>query len=818
MKNVADLYPVSPMQELMLLRSVSPAGQKGLVDQGCYELTGPLDTKRFARSWQTLVDRHPALRSNFVWEGLKQPLQAVRKKAELPFSEFDWTTISAEQQQIQLKEFRREDLAAGFDLGQTPLLRVALFRLGEERTFCVCTSHHLILDRWCISQLHHELGLAYSGQAIVPRDPTPYRDYAAWLKAQDSAAAESFWREQLRGFVALPTLLESSGTSAEPTPGAELQLSAATTGTLRRLARQNQVTLPTVAQLAWALVLARLTGRRDVVLGLTVAGRPLDLPGAEQIIGSFINNLPMRVQLGRSTDVGETLREIQRTQQSMRPYEYVALTDLQRCSGLLPGQPLFQTLAVWADRVPDPPSESGLQMRAVPGSIRTATPVTVVFVDGGEQLTLQIHHAGETPVAIHPQDLVTRLRDTLQLLADETAPPLADLLEDRRLGPSLARVDEASVTNGAPRLTPVALACAEEPNDERRALLNQLIAEWQLVLGIPVQELTTSFFDLGGTSFQAAQLHRRIQLITRKEVSMVKLFSADTVRGMAKTISESGPAAGQGIVSAIQPGGSKPPLFCVATPESNPIGYVALARHLGQDQPLYLLQAPPSSEDMERLSPEELANSVAPYLEAMQRVRESGPYCLLGMCWGAYLAFDMAKELLKQGQRVGFLGILDTWAKYTLTPMTYLDWLNLRASYYGDRISAYWKLPPGKRLAALSMAFTRKAGRLRDHAVSRLRSGDENPWDEQVHVRSDVDPADEFFEGHATILRRPKQPRRRGNDQALGWGRFCRSHSVQVLQCEVEEYWAVLQEPHVSDLAQNIEEALRNVAAAKEAS
>ncbi|MBV9790245.1 MAG: non-ribosomal peptide synthetase, partial [Chloroflexi bacterium] len=353
MKNVEDVYPLSPMQQGMLFHTLYDSGL--YVEQTIATLHGNLDIEAFQRAWQQTVDRHPILRTAFLWEGLASPLQVVRRQARLPWTIDDWRGIDPAEQQSRLQQFVQEDLARGFDLGKAPLMRLALFQSGDDAYHFVWSQHHILLDGWSLPLVLGEVfrsyeALAQGRELPLPR-PRPYREYIAWLQKQDMQQAEAFWRRNLAGFTAATPFGVDQALAVDadaPEHGRfETRLPADLSATLQSLARQHGLTLNTVMQGAWALLLSRYSGDDDVVFGTTVSGRPADLPGVEQMIGIFINTLPVRIQVQPESPVLGWLKQIQTQQAELRQYEYSPLMQVQGWSEVSRGQPLFESLLVF---------------------------------------------------------------------------------------------------------------------------------------------------------------------------------------------------------------------------------------------------------------------------------------------------------------------------------------------------------------------------------------------------------------------------------------------------------------------------------------
>ena len=319
---------------------------------------GPLDTEAFRDAWQALADRHGVLRSAFAWSDLPAPVQIVSRHAEVAWIEEDWRDTDAVEQERRLAAFLEADCRRGFALDRAPLWRVALLRLGPRTHALVWSYHHAIIDAWCRTLLIDELVTLYAARCTKTSPPLPvrrpYRDYIAWLLAQDRGRAETYWREALAGFNApTPIGIDRSGASRTGVGERTHRWSPDEVLRLEQAARAQKVTLNTLFQGAWALLLGRYSGEADVLFGATVAGRATDLPGAASMVGLFINTLPVRVNLEAEPSVSAFLLALQRQQAEARQFEYAALTDIQGWSAVPRGVPLFESLFVFENHPND---------------------------------------------------------------------------------------------------------------------------------------------------------------------------------------------------------------------------------------------------------------------------------------------------------------------------------------------------------------------------------------------------------------------------------------------------------------------------------
>ncbi|WP_028695076.1 non-ribosomal peptide synthetase [Pseudomonas cremoricolorata] len=391
-RQVQDLYPLSPMQQGMLFHSLYQPGDGAYINQLSVAVDG-LDPERLRGAWQAALDAHDSLRSAFI-EG-ERPLQVVQRHCTLPFAVDDWRdrpdqadALAALSERLRLQ---------GFDLRRAPLLDLRLLRLSDERYQLLFTCHHLLLDGWSNAQLLSEVLQRYHGVAVLA-PLGRYRDYIAWLAGRDAQATEQFWREQLQTLDA-PTRLAAALPSvggAEHAHGQHLrQLDAAACERLNAFARQHSVTLNSVVQAAWALLLQRYTGQSTVAFGATVAGRSAPLPGIETQVGLFINTLPVIVSPKGEQSPAAFLAAVQAYNLGLREHEHTPLFDIQRWAGQ-GGEGLFDTLLVFENY---PVAEAlqqgagaGLRFGAVRTQEQTSLPLTLlVGVEAGISLHFQYH-------------------------------------------------------------------------------------------------------------------------------------------------------------------------------------------------------------------------------------------------------------------------------------------------------------------------------------------------------------------------------------------------------------------------------------------
>jgi len=462
-RNVEDIYPLSPLQQGILFHSVYTGGE-AYQEQFPLLLHGELDGDALERAFHALVARHGALRTGFVWEGVPQPLQFVLREARAPFRQLDWT--GASDWRARLDALLEDDFRQGYDLKRPPLARAALARLDGRRHAFVLSMHHGVTDGWSFPLLIDELIALYDAdRAGVPAalPPAPrYRDYVQWLMGRDAGAAEAFWRRTLAGMThATPLPLDNGALSSDHVRAETLDVTPAAMERVNAFTRSQGVTLNTLTQGAWALLLGRHAGERDVTFGATVSGRPPELPGVERAVGLYINAVAVRVRLDDAAPVGGWLRALQAQQAEARQYEYSRLVDVHGWSGLPHDERLFQSVVVFENYPlgkPDGDEADGLRLEALPEPDRTGYGLALVCapLPTGMQLRLSYDVARFTPV--DARRIVQGVEAALRGLVEDADRPLGavpTLADDERAtlaawaeGPKF-RVEPAATLHGA---------------------------------------------------------------------------------------------------------------------------------------------------------------------------------------------------------------------------------------------------------------------------------------------------------------------------------------------------------------------------------
>jgi polyketide synthase PksJ len=432
---IEDLYPLSPMQQGMLFHALyAPRGGVHVWQLSC-SLVGALDREAFRRALARLLERHPVLRTSFVWDDLEQPLQVVEREVPLPLAEEDWSGLPATERRERFERLLEAERTRGFDLAQAPLTRLLLIRESAERHRLIWSTHLILADGWSLAAVVRDLFRHYeafrSGQDPRFETPRRFRDYISWLQQQDPAATAAFWSHELAGFAAPTPVPYDLGAGREPAVAEqEAFLSAEETAAVQSLARSAQLTVNTLVQGAWALLLARTGGEREVVFGATVSGRPPAVPGVESMVGVFINSLPVRVEVDPGADLQDWLRRLQERHAEARQHEHAPLVDVQGWSDVPRGTPLFESLLVFENYPIEESSVGGSQPSLAIRDLRqfevTSFPLTLQVMPA-RNLWLRLAHDTHRVDVPAARRLLAQLRTILTGMAARPDAKLRDL-------------------------------------------------------------------------------------------------------------------------------------------------------------------------------------------------------------------------------------------------------------------------------------------------------------------------------------------------------------------------------------------------------
>ncbi|WP_178854910.1 non-ribosomal peptide synthetase, partial [Streptomyces acidiscabies] len=379
-QSIEDILPVTPLQEGMIFHHVYDESAPDVyVAQIVFHLDGDLDRDALRTAARELLHRHPGLRSGLRQRRSGEWVRIVRRTVRLPWRESDLGHLPADGLDQAVTAEATADRTRRFKLGDAPLVRFTLLDLGQDRYRFVLTAHHVIVDGWSMAVLLRELITLYRNGGD-PRSLPPVRsqrEHPEWLRNRDENASRAAWKEALAGLTEPCLLVPGADRTPVVPERLDFTLDDEAGTALTELARSRGVSMNTVLQCAWALVLAHLTGRQDIVFGVTVSGRPPELEGVENMVGLFINTVPMRVRLRPDESLADLLVRAQQEQVQLMDHHHLGLKEIQRAAGV---DELFDAAMVFENfpRTRDDADAGALRVGDVESRNATHYPLTLI--------------------------------------------------------------------------------------------------------------------------------------------------------------------------------------------------------------------------------------------------------------------------------------------------------------------------------------------------------------------------------------------------------------------------------------------------------
>jgi amino acid adenylation domain-containing protein/non-ribosomal peptide synthase protein (TIGR01720 family) len=360
--NLEDVFPFSPLQEGIYFHWLEDSSS--YQGQMYYQLKGALDIVAIEKSYQTLISRHSILRSSFMQYDGGEMLQIIKKKVGNTFTYIDLS----QDKDVEIEVYRSADRKKGFDLEQGTQMRLTVLYLGNQTYEFIWLHHHILMDGWCVTMLIKEFFQIY--HALIRNEEPglkpvqPYANYISWLMDIDKESSFAYWRDYLSGYTTLSTIpklqtklkKEYKATRQSFTWNNEL------TQSIRRFCKEAGLTESTFLQVAWGILLGKYNNTDDVVFGVVVSGRPPEVRGIEDMIGLFINTIPMRVNASVHKTVKELLQDAQQTLIQGMNHHYTQLAQIQSETEL--GRELFDHVLVFENYPIEEILQQGLQHEA----------------------------------------------------------------------------------------------------------------------------------------------------------------------------------------------------------------------------------------------------------------------------------------------------------------------------------------------------------------------------------------------------------------------------------------------------------------------
>ena len=752
---IENIYTLSPMQEGILFHKLLGKDKNAYFEQLSFRIVGSLDIELFEKSINKLIEKHDVLRTIFIYENRKRPLQLVLKEAKIKICFEDISSLVSSEKSVFIKEFKEKDIDKGFDLSKEISIRASLIKTSKEEHIFILSTHHIILDGWSSPIMFQDFFKIYNAlkenRHLKLSKANKYSNYIKWLEKQDKKEALSYWRKYLENYqqqAQVPKVIKPVKENSYVNNDTDFIIDSELTDRLKNMARRNKVTVNTVFQTIWGILLQRYNNTTDVVFGAVVSGRPAEINGIENMVGVFINTVPVRIKNTGDKSFAELVKEVQDSVIKTKSYEYVPLAEIQSNTSLK--QRLIDNIMIFHNYPAvkySNKSELKIKLEKV---VRQnsynfnimATMTDKLFVKlsynasihDERDVNMIASHIKQIieEVTIKPEIKISEIEilspekkrkilvdfnDTRQQLINSYSSNIEKLVSDRkiyiigennRLQPigvvgelciseeglssedlnKLNLTEEKLIDNPfepGKRMYPTGefarwlsdgsidcierIGCTEElpePNENVYAeeeASNSEIEEklrkiWSEVLELEVKEIEADdgFFELGGHSIHMTQLVFEIYEEFGIEMDFKRLYQFNTLRKVAKMIEEeilketTNSTVHAKIDSEISllNEGEEANIFVFPPISTYGISYKYIADLLSE----YSVYAFNYIEDDDK---------VEKYVGMIKEIQKDGPYIVMAYSAGGLLAFEAAKALLKDGNEVAGIILIDTY-------------------------------------------------------------------------------------------------------------------------------------------------------------
>ncbi|MDQ0416438.1 NRPS condensation-like uncharacterized protein/acyl carrier protein [Croceifilum oryzae] len=540
--NIEDMYYLSPMQTGLLYHFL--LDERSYFVQMNLAIHGNIKAAIFSKSFQMLVDRHHILRTVFIHEKLARPLQVVWKQQKARVEWMDMTHLSEEEKEVHVQQIRREDKEKVFQLSEELPMRMTVIQTDSDSYQLIWSFHHILMDGWCLDILIGDFCAIYESllynKPVKLERPFPYSQYIKWIENQDMEAAFDYWRTRLEGYEQKAVVYKKQdsqlGAVEEKAEMMEqdFTIDRDLSDRLSSVAKKAGVTLNHVIQSILGIVLQRYNQVEDVVFGSVISGRPPEIEGVEQILGLFINTVPVRIQTDQGQTFTDLICNVHKMDVDSKPYEHASLSEVQNFTPLK--QDLFEVIYNFRNfqntslETADVEQEDdqGIGFTLHPEKHHDQYHYDFSFaVSSGQEINITItYHDG-----LYDKEIIERFMQHFTGIVEQVANNPGVLIADiEMIPPYLVKMKALPI--------PEPLVQARSYVRPTNEMETRLVAIWQEVLGVDRVGIEDNFFDLGGQSLKAMKLVAKIQKEFDMDFPLSTLFQAQTIQAVAWWMSE----------------------------------------------------------------------------------------------------------------------------------------------------------------------------------------------------------------------------------------------------------------------------------------
>lgn len=671
-KNIESILPLSEMQEAMLLHHLFNEEDEAFLHV-VFRIEGKLDIALYKQAWESVINRHEIMRSSVHWEGLEKPLIVIQKQQQIDWNYLDWTELDDAAIKKRLADLKEGHKTGGINLNKSPLLHFYLIAQGKEDYLFVWPCHHLLVDGWSTSNIIRDM-LAYyeafKAQDEVTLKAIPgLRKYIGWLKTLQLDEAGAFWKEYMGQNTDCGLLPSRQRDPNNKNVSTEYSiLDSEKTNDIATYAKAGKLSLNTIIQGVWAIILAKMMNKSEVIFGTSVSGRSNSFPEMDQLAGMFMNIQPVKVSIDAEKPIQQWLSSIQENQLEALQFEHLSTNEIANFIQASSEGAVFDSLLVFENYPWKELTAPGIRITEYRSGITSTYPLTAVVIPD-EELEL-ISVSKDSCVLPSEREWIQNswklLMGNIHEFRQESLQKLLDLVPDFVSEP----LEGLSDSRGAVPSESVA------PKNEMEIKMANI---WGNVLGKRDIGINDNFFDLGGTSMMAIRLFYNIEKELGIKIPPTELLKRPTIKGiLSDKTSEEAPS--WKYLVPLRPGGTKTPVFCIHGGEGHILFYKGLPDQLHKDRPVFTVQ--PKGVNGDEPMHQSIEDMSQDYLAEIRAVQNKGPYYLMYFCYSA-LVVEMARQLRDAGEDVELI-VVDSTAR----SVEYRPKLSIRQRiwYYSKRV------------------------------------------------------------------------------------------------------------------------------------
>lgn len=659
---IEAIYPLTTMQHGLLFHHLSTKDDQGFLMVEC-TLNGKLDTILLKEAWNLATKRHEILRTSVHWKNIERPVLLVRPEKEIEWTFLDWSVHDTTYQEKLLKDYKKEQKEIGVNFEKNPLSKISVIQKTADSYYFLWQCHHLLLDGWSSTIILKDAFSFYDDLFLgkttsLPAIPS-YKSYRNWVQNVSEEDPKLFWKETFRNYNS-NTIFHTVNTHEKVLTTFSEAFSVEISAQLKTLAKHYKVTLNTVCQGIWSLLLAKCFNTNDVVFGTTVSGRSIPFPNIELMSGMFANVLPVRAVFDNLKSFQENLKKLQLQQQKARNYEYSKLNDVVSWGQLPEDKPLFDSLFVF-ENFPWETIKSGeISIEGFKSGITTTYPITIIFTIE-EQIKVDLI-VDTTIIQNNFISWVTNnISNIVNLIVEEKDINVSQIIEKIVDVPAAFQQKQIKDNNKQDVF--------QQKENTYTAPRNQveltLVEIWEQLFGINYISITDSFFQLGGKSLLSVKMFALIKAKLGVKLPPTTLLESPTIKELSEIIQKKGSKSTTEwkYLVPIKTKGNKVPLFCIHAGGGHVFFYKSLADAIDKERPVYALQ--PVGIFGEGNMHTSIKQMAIDYADEIQSLQPKGTLNIVVYCFSTAVGLEMASYLKTLGRATNVI-VADTIAEHRL--------------------------------------------------------------------------------------------------------------------------------------------------------